>query len=111
MTPTECSTLLRKHNEWRRGDDEDGPELKMLHPLDVGVAIDTAIQLIEQRDELLTALEGAISIAKVAYEHWDKDRDAKVGKMLSALSGYLPKYNHVTNMIHETLQKAKGGEV
>ena len=56
MTPTECSTFLRKYNEWRRSDAEDNRESEMPHPREIGVAIDTAIQLIEQRDKILFSL-------------------------------------------------------
>ena len=55
---SECVKLLRQFNEWRRfgGEiDEDGPA--MPHPKSIGFAIDMAIRLIEQRDELLAAAE------------------------------------------------------
>ena len=55
---SECVKLLRQFNEWRRFDgeiDEDGPA--MPHPKSIGFAIDMAIRLIEQRDELLVALD------------------------------------------------------
>ena len=54
---SECVKLLRQFNEWRRFDgeiDEEGPA--MPHPKSIGFAIDMAIRLIEQRDELLAAL-------------------------------------------------------
>ena len=50
---SECVALLRQFNEWRRFDgeiDEEGPA--MPHPKSIGFAIDMAIRLIEQRDEL-----------------------------------------------------------
>ena len=55
---SECVKLLRQFNEWRRFDgeiDEDGPA--MPHPKSIGFAIDMAIRLIEERGELLAALE------------------------------------------------------
>ena len=55
---SECVKLLRQFNEWRRFDgeiDEEGPA--MPHPKSIGFAIDMAIQLIEERGELLAALE------------------------------------------------------
>ena len=55
---SECVKLLRQFNEWRRFDgeiDEEGPA--MPHPKSIGFAIDMAIRLIEERDELLAAAE------------------------------------------------------
>lgn len=55
---SECVKLLRQFNEWRRFDgeiDEEGPT--MPHPKSIGFAIDMAIRLIEERGELLAALE------------------------------------------------------
>ena len=52
---SECVKLLRQFNEWRRFDgeiDEEGPA--MPHPKSIGFAIDMAIRLIEERDELLS---------------------------------------------------------
>ena len=43
MTPTETAALLRQLNEWRRGGDIDPPG-----PLEVGKAIDAAIEMIER---------------------------------------------------------------
>ena len=60
MNAAECASLLRQFNEWRRFDgeiDEEGPA--MPHPKSIGFAIDMAIRLIEQRGELLDALEKA----------------------------------------------------
>ncbi len=54
----ECLALLRQFNEWRRFDgeiDEEGPA--MPHPKSIGFALDMAIRLIEERGELLAALE------------------------------------------------------
>ena len=54
---SECVKLLRQFNEWRRGDAEDNRESEMPHPKSIGFAIDMAIQLIEERGELLAAAE------------------------------------------------------
>lgn len=59
---SECVKLLRQFNEWRRFDgeiDEEGPA--MPHPKSIGFAIDMAIRLIEERGELLAALEAFTS--------------------------------------------------
>ena len=58
---SECVKLLRQFNEWRRFDgeiDEEGPA--MPHPKSIGFAIDMAIRLIEERGELLAALENVL---------------------------------------------------
>ena len=57
---TECAESLRKFNEWRRfdGDCANGPA--MPHPKEIGVAIDTAIGLIGQNDNLLSAMRKAV---------------------------------------------------
>lgn len=54
MTPKETALILRLHNAWRRGY-ENAPN--MTEPKLLGEAIDSAVALIEQRDELLAALE------------------------------------------------------
>ena len=54
--------------------------------------------------ELEEALEFARLVAREAYEHWDNDNDSKVGKMLSALSGYLPGYMAKTDKISNALK-------
>ena len=55
---SECASLLRQLNEWRRFDGEPGEQgPAMPHPKSIGFAIDMAIRLIEQRDELLAAAE------------------------------------------------------
>lgn len=50
------AAFLRRYNAWRRGDEE----LTMENPTEIGKAIDTACELIEQRDELLDALIGCL---------------------------------------------------
>ncbi len=53
-----CVELLCQFNEWRRWDgeiDEEGPV--MPHPKSIWLAIDMAIELIEQHGELLVAIE------------------------------------------------------
>jgi hypothetical protein len=54
LTSKEAAMVLRLHNAWRRGD-ESVPN--MTDPKLLGEAIDSAILLIEQRDELLAAIE------------------------------------------------------
>ena len=57
-----CVAFLRGYQAWRRFDgeiDEEGPA--MPHPKSIGFAIDMAIRMIEQRGELLAALEAFTS--------------------------------------------------
>jgi HPt (histidine-containing phosphotransfer) domain-containing protein len=46
------------------------------------------------------ALAAATSWAGFTLDHWDNDRDAKVGKCLNALWGRLPRYAPDTDIIH-----------
>ena len=53
-----CVAFLRGYQEWRRWDGQRaGAYPSMPHPKSIGFAIDMAIRLIEQRDELLAAAE------------------------------------------------------
>lgn len=57
-----CVAFLRGYQAWRRFDgeiDEEGPA--MPHPKSIGFAIDMAIELIEQRDELLRLVEKVVA--------------------------------------------------
>ena len=74
----------------------------------ISEAADRIQQLTKQRDELLAALENAVSVAKTAHECWDNDQDMKVGKYLIALSGGLPGYDKRTDEIHAAIASVKG---
>lgn len=69
MNATECAEFLRKHNEWRRGGDgvQTDPQL-------LGVAIEMAIGLIEQHDEILAACEKASELID-KHLKWDRRID------------------------------------
>ena len=43
-SPARCVDLLKHHNAWRRGDES----LEMLHPVEIGIVIDVAVELIER---------------------------------------------------------------
>lgn len=65
-----------------------------------------------ERDEVREALETALRlmhttrhIAIIAHGHWDNDEDSKVGKLLLALSGMLPKYRPDIDEIHAFLAR------
>lgn len=51
------------------------------------------------------ALHTAIAWAEMTDANWDADLDAKVGKMLKALSGRLKRYAPDTDIIHDTMKK------
>lgn len=63
------------------------------------------------REELTTALRlmhTARHIAIIAHGHWDGDEDSKVGKLLLALSGLVPKYRADIDEIHAFLSRYEG---
>ena len=43
MTTHQAITILRQHNQWRRGDDT----IEMQEPKDIGEAIDVAVVIME----------------------------------------------------------------
>ena len=61
----------------------------------------------QQRDELLEALEDAVSVVKDALDHWDQDRDMKVGKLLHALSGLVKGYDRRADAVHNAIASVK----
>ena len=52
MTPTEVTTALRQFNDWRRGADVLQPK-----PREIGLAIDAAIEMIEQQERIFDVIE------------------------------------------------------
>lgn len=54
------------------------------------------------------ALDAIVDLAQEAHRHWDADRDAKVGKLLMALSGYSPGYDKRADALHATIAAQKG---
>ena len=61
----------------------------------------------QQRDDLLAALEDSVSVAKDALDHWDQDRDMKVGKLLHALSGLVKGYDSRADAVHNAIASVK----
>lgn len=57
-------------------------------------------------DELVAALRTMVKVADEAQDHWDADRDSKVGKYLSAMAGHLKGYRADLTAVHAVLQKA-----
>ncbi len=57
-------------------------------------------------DELVTSLEAVKRIAKEAHGNWDRAEDHRVGKILWALAGGMPKYRADIDAIHAAIDKA-----
>lgn len=71
--PAACADFLRRYNTWRRGDAEDSSETEMPHPREIGLNIDYAITLIEQRGELMAAIDNLLKVkgrhnTEIAYK-------------------------------------------
>lgn len=56
-------------------------------------------------EDLTPVLRGVIGLAKDAYAFWDEDRDMKVGKILSALSGFNAGYDRRADAMHKAMQQ------
>lgn len=57
--------------------------------------------------ELVAALEKLVEVVNITHDYWDKDQDAKVGKLLAAMGGHLPKYRADLDSVHEILRRAR----
>lgn len=87
-----CVAFLRGYQEWRRWIGaaplaEEGPA--MPHPKSIGFAIDMAIRLIEERVELLAALEEAcvcIGYSSIQEVNLQQMADAGHKKIISLLN-------------------------
>ena len=53
MTPTEVAATLRQFNEWRRGDYEPSEQPAPPDPIEIGEAIDAAVEMIERMEKHL----------------------------------------------------------
>jgi hypothetical protein len=56
--------------------------------------------------ELKNALAAAVGVANEAREQLDRDNDTRALKILTALSGHLPKYRNDTDRVHDVLRRA-----
>lgn len=59
----------------------------------------------QDRNALLTACHGVVSLAKEAHLNWDADDDAKVGKKLMALAGHIRKYDDRADALHVVIER------
>jgi hypothetical protein len=62
-----------------------------------------------ERDRLRDALDSFVRIADEAATQWDNDNDARVGKMLLAMAGRVPRYRADIDAIH-ALRRTTNGE-
>ena len=60
MTPTEVAATLRQFNEWRRGDYEPSEQPAPPDPIEIGEAIDAAVEMIERMEKMEAALRIAV---------------------------------------------------
>jgi hypothetical protein len=61
------------------------------------------------------ALRGLVAtieaLSRVAYEHWDADRDAKVGKILGAMGGTFAGYSLALDAARQSVTSADEGQL
>lgn len=87
MNPT--AELLRRYNVWRRS---GGPE--MPDPREIGEAIDRAIEMIEQRDRLLTAVTAAREIVRSVRDSLiESETNPRTGEVDADLDEFLVDYD------------------
>lgn len=51
------------------------------------------------------AMEGVVELARKAHKLWDSDADYPVGKILLALAGWAPGYDHRADALHAAIYK------
>lgn len=54
-------------------------------------------------DAARALMAGVVAMASEAHDHWDADRDMKVGKILLALAGSNPRYDKRSDALHAVL--------
>lgn len=77
MTTKEALKILKVHNEWRRGAD-----IPMPHPTEIGVAIDKAIEVMEDDGQLADLLY-KVSGKSILLIHNFKTFDFKSAKLVA----------------------------
>jgi hypothetical protein len=78
MTPEQCANLLRDHNEWRRGGEGEAT-----NPLELGNAIDTAVDLIDQQSDIST-LEQESRQMRARMERLESERNAAFAALVNS---------------------------
>lgn len=63
---------------------------------------------LEDVANMAAALKSVPKIAEAAEEHWQEDRDAKVGKLLIAMGRGLPGYRPDTDALHAAIARIDG---
>lgn len=86
MTPAETAEVLRQFNEWRRGDYEPSEQPEPPNPYEVGLAIDAAVERLNEIDRLrahnaiLTdAINAAAALMASSPEWHEMHREAIAG--------------------------------
>ena len=73
MTPTEVAANLRQFNEWRRGDYEPSEQPAPPDPIEIGEAIDAAVEMIERGERIESAAQNLVKMkgrhnTEIAYQ-------------------------------------------
>lgn len=73
MTPTEVAATLRQFNEWRRGDYEPSEQPAPPDPIEIGEAIDAAVEMIERMERIEAAAQNLVKMkgrhnTEIAYQ-------------------------------------------
>lgn len=73
MTPTEVAATLRQFNEWRRGDYEPSEQPAPPDPIEIGEAIDAAVEMIERGERIESAAQNLVKMkvrhnTEIAYQ-------------------------------------------
>ena len=75
MTPAETAAALRQFNEWRRGDYAPEDQPTQPDPVEIGEAIDAAVEMIERMRDVEVALR---EIVWSNDSKWQADRARSV---------------------------------
>lgn len=86
MKPNHCANLLTCYQDWRRFDGEIGAGPEMLHPQLIGEAIDAAIDIANQFEDILDMLCLALPYVESAAADpgYKRDHVAALAKRMEA---------------------------
>lgn len=85
MTPNKCAEFLAKFNLWRRADadDEGSEKVEMPHPRELGLAIDRAVELLNQASDTETLEQESRQVrARLARITAERDELAEKVRLL-----------------------------